>query len=93
MTTQLFSPKQVHQKIPIGHTVPSTSLPLASKNNTLPLLLPVTVVEDPEGVENMDIQVERKRRREDEIKKGSTSGILNQHFLSAGPGSQDCREQ
>jgi hypothetical protein len=34
--------------------------------------------------EDMEIQTEKKRRREEEAL---------QHFLTAGPGSQDCRDQ
>jgi hypothetical protein len=93
VTPQPFFPKQLDQNLPITPTVTPTTEPTVSNNNLVPLHLPVTVVDDPEGVENMDVQVERKRRREEEIKKGSRSDILNQHFLSAGPGSQDCREQ
>jgi 14-3-3 protein epsilon len=39
--------------------------------------------------EAMDLQTEKKRRREDEKK----DTVSTQHFLSAGPGSQACRDQ
>jgi 14-3-3 protein epsilon len=40
----------------------------------------------------MDIQTEKKRRRENEIEKDDDSTVV-QHFLTAGPGSQACRDQ
>ncbi|WJX38134.1 hypothetical protein P8452_25829 [Trifolium repens] len=40
----------------------------------------------------MEIQTEKKRRRENEQVKEDDSTIV-QHFLTAGPGSQDCRDQ
>jgi hypothetical protein len=39
-----------------------------------------------------DIQTEKKRRRENEIEKDDDSTVV-QHFLTAGPGSQACRDQ
>jgi hypothetical protein len=86
-------PKLVDQELSSVTAKPATQIPIVTQKNTVPLPFPVTVTDDSEGVENMEVQVERKRRREEEIKKCSTSGDLNQHFLSAGPGSQDCREQ
>jgi hypothetical protein len=41
------------------------------------------------STETMEVQLEKKRRREEE-KKDSDS---TQHFLTAGPGSQACRDQ
>jgi hypothetical protein len=41
----------------------------------------------------MEIQTEKKRRREEKNQSEQNDGELTQHFLSAGPGSQDCREQ
>jgi hypothetical protein len=43
--------------------------------------------------EEMEIQTEKKRRREEEKKSETSNNDLSQHFLSAGPGSQDCRDQ
>jgi hypothetical protein len=40
----------------------------------------------------MDIQTEKKRRRESE-KELDESANVNQHFLTAGPGSQACQDQ
>ncbi|XP_058759671.1 uncharacterized protein LOC131632982 [Vicia villosa] len=37
-------------------------------------------------------QMERKRRRESVSGSGSVESITSQHFLSARPGSQDCRD-
>jgi hypothetical protein len=42
---------------------------------------------------NMDTHTEKKRRREEKRQADSNDEDSNQHFLSAGPGSQDCREQ
>jgi hypothetical protein len=41
----------------------------------------------------MEAQSEKKRRREDKNQSEKNDEELTQHFLSAGPGSQDCREQ
>jgi hypothetical protein len=40
----------------------------------------------------MEIQTEKKRRREMEKEKEEHPTVI-QHFLTAGPGSQDCRDQ
>jgi 14-3-3 protein epsilon len=42
--------------------------------------------------DSMDIQTEKKRRREPEKEKEDHLSVT-QHFLTAGPGSQDCRDQ
>jgi hypothetical protein len=41
----------------------------------------------------METQTEKKRRREESNQMEKNDEELTQHFLSAGPGSQDCREQ
>ncbi|MCI50123.1 hypothetical protein A2U01_0071367, partial [Trifolium medium] len=46
-----------------------------------------------EEADDMEVQLERKRRREEETETNTVSVNLSQHFLSAGPGSQDCRDQ
>jgi 14-3-3 protein epsilon len=43
----------------------------------------------PENIVDMETQTEKKRRREEE----STATDKNEHFLTAGPGSQACRDQ
>jgi hypothetical protein len=43
--------------------------------------------------ENIETQAERKRRREEKNPCEKNVDETDQHFLSAGPGSQDCREQ
>jgi 14-3-3 protein epsilon len=53
----------------------------------------VTAEDSPDDTEDMETHVERKRRREEEIKNSAVVHDINQHFLSASPGSQDCREQ
>jgi 14-3-3 protein epsilon len=40
----------------------------------------------------MEAQAEKKRRRDNEDESVNTAN-LTQHFLTAGPGSQDCRDQ
>jgi 14-3-3 protein epsilon len=42
---------------------------------------------------DMDTQTERKRRREERNQTEKNDEETSQHFLSVGPGSQDCREQ
>ncbi|CAJ2667227.1 unnamed protein product [Trifolium pratense] len=43
---------------------------------------------------DMEVQVERKRRRAEGTSPEATNDLVQQHFLSAGPGSfQDCRDQ
>jgi hypothetical protein len=73
--------------------IPVSQPPLVGQKISVPLPFPVTVNDEPEDADNMDVQAERKRRREEETKKSVTNDEGNQHFLSAGPGIQDCREQ
>jgi hypothetical protein len=42
---------------------------------------------------NIDTHTEKKRRREEKRQSDSNDDDSNQHFLSAGPGSQDCRDK
>jgi 14-3-3 protein epsilon len=42
--------------------------------------------------DSMEVQTEKKRRREMEKEKEEHPTVI-QHFLTAGPGSQDCRDQ
>jgi 14-3-3 protein epsilon len=41
----------------------------------------------------MEFQTEKKRRRQEKNQPEKNDEQLTHHFLSAGPGSQDCREQ
>jgi 14-3-3 protein epsilon len=41
---------------------------------------------------SMEVQTEKKRRRDDGKEKEEAPTVI-QHFLTAGPGSQDCRDQ
>jgi 14-3-3 protein epsilon len=43
--------------------------------------------------EDMEVQSEKKRRREEESKADNDKNVTVQYFLSAGPGSQDCRDK
>jgi hypothetical protein len=93
VTTQPVLEKKIdHKKLPT-QIAPGTQFSPDYLTNHVPLPFPLNVADDTGSVDNMDIQFERKRRREEENKKESTSVDINQHFLSAGPGSQDCREQ
>jgi hypothetical protein len=38
-------------------------------------------------------QTEKKRRREEEKTTNIETSQITEHFLTAGPGSQDCRDQ
>jgi hypothetical protein len=42
-------------------------------------------------MEDMEVQGEKKRRREDDKHQVNNEEI--EHFLTTGPGSQDCRDQ
>jgi hypothetical protein len=62
-------------------------------NNTLHYTHdPVHTTDNANEPEGMEVHVERKRRRDAETKNNSVLDETPQHFLSAGPGSQDCRE-
>jgi hypothetical protein len=54
---------------------------------------PVTPKPNHDNAVDMEVQTEKKRRREEKNQSEQNDGELTQHFLSAGPGSQDCREQ
>jgi hypothetical protein len=54
---------------------------------------PETLNPNQNSADDMDTQTERKRQREARNQMEKTDEELSQHFLSAGPGSQDCREQ
>jgi hypothetical protein len=93
LTPQPFFPTTVGQRTSPSLTVPELQRPNICSNITDISTLPVTIIDDPDDSESMDIQVERKRRREEENKNRTELDNNVQHFLSAGPGSQDCREQ
>jgi hypothetical protein len=44
-------------------------------------------------VDDTEVQREKKRRREEEVLTGNEQIIESELFLTAGPGSQDCRNQ
>jgi hypothetical protein len=70
---------------------PVSTEPVLSLNRTDPG--PVTTTLNRDKAVDMDVQTEKKRRREEDNQSGKNDDDLSQHFLSAGPGSQDCREQ
>jgi hypothetical protein len=89
LTPQPAFSKTIDHKNSSFTSEPSVLILNDSTQNNSSIPFPVTIVDEPDDSEEMDIQVERKRRREEENKKRAHI----QHFLSAGPGSQDCREQ
>jgi hypothetical protein len=46
-----------------------------------------------ETLDDMETQTEKKRRREEENATSSVTVTDSEHFLTAGPGSQACRDQ
>jgi hypothetical protein len=46
-----------------------------------------------EKLVDMETQSEKKRRREEETSVNNDQSQATEHFLTAGPGSQDCRDQ
>jgi hypothetical protein len=46
-----------------------------------------------EELEEMEVQGEKKRRREKEVSINKVNSGVIEHFLTAGPGSQDCRDK
>jgi hypothetical protein len=55
---------------------------------------PTQTTNDPgcnQEMEDMEVQGEKKRRREDD--KNQVNNEETEHFLTAGPSSQDCRDQ
>jgi hypothetical protein len=80
-------------KLPDPHLTqirPDPKKPKITETETDPTLNPDKLATDQEK-EDMEVQGEKKRRREDEkfaVHIGET-----EHFLTAGPGSQDCRDQ
>jgi hypothetical protein len=44
-------------------------------------------------MEDMESQTEKKRRREDDKSVNNEKSQMMEHFLTAGPGSQACRDQ
>jgi hypothetical protein len=56
-----------------------------------PVILEPVLTRNPS--EDMEVQTEKKRRREDVKKETDGNSESSKHFLSAGPGSQACRDQ
>jgi hypothetical protein len=83
--------------LPLAYPITRT----AKNNNTSlkytrtgPKLDPNRLKKDPNQhlPESMEVQAEKKRRRDNEKEKKEDSTVI-QHFLTAGPGSQACRDQ
>jgi hypothetical protein len=73
------------------HLNPNPTGPILSLNRTGPG--PEITKQNHDDAVTMEVQIERKRRREEKNLTEKNDEELTQHFLSAGPGSQDCREQ
>jgi hypothetical protein len=69
---------------------PETKKPKIPRTETGPILNPTKLTENQEK-EDMEVQGEKKRRREDDMT--AVNNEETEHFLTAGPGSQDCRDQ
>jgi phage baseplate assembly protein W len=48
---------------------------------------------EPDNLEDMESQTEKKRRREEDISANNDNSQNYEHFLTTGPGSQACRDQ
>jgi hypothetical protein len=59
-------------------------------NPTQPLTKPLS---ESEKLDDMETQSEKKRRRDEETSDNNDQSQATEHFLTAGPGSQDCRDQ
>jgi hypothetical protein len=70
---------------------PNQTKPVLSLNRTGSG--PVTPKPNHDNAVDMEVQTEKKRRREEKNQSEKNGDELTQHFLSAGPGCQDCREQ
>jgi hypothetical protein len=64
------------------------------------ILIPTNPTQNPSGsatvsenIEDMDSQSEKKRRREEDNSTANKNSQTSEHFLTAGPGSQACRDQ
>jgi hypothetical protein len=64
-----------------------------TKTKTIPTQTRSTHVTCHANSDAMDSQSEKKRRREDEQSTSNTNLSHTEHFLTAGPGSQACRDQ
>jgi hypothetical protein len=74
----------------ITQSKPDIKKPKITMTETNPTLNPNKIATNQEKVD-MEVQGEKKRRREDE--KSAVNNEGTEHFLTAGPGSQDCRDQ
>jgi 14-3-3 protein epsilon len=97
--TQSIS-NQTHPTKKQNRPDPLMTQPHLNRNPTEPILSlnrtgpgPETTKQNHDDAVTMEVQIERKRRREEKNLTEKNDEELTQHFLSAGPGSQDCREQ
>jgi hypothetical protein len=64
-----------------------------SDPKTTPTQNPIPKTLTQHDTQNIDVQGEKKRRRDEEKPTHSFINEESMHFLSAGPGSQDCQDQ
>jgi hypothetical protein len=76
-----------------NQTYPNFNLTNTTATTTRTELGPVIPNPTRDSAVDMDSHTEKKRRREEKRQADNNDEESNQHFLSAGPGSQDCREQ
>jgi hypothetical protein len=89
----------VIRPVSITNTDPSLQRNRPEKKQKIPTLIPnpTHTTLDPslthECSEDMEALIEKKRRREEEVEDNTGKLKEVEHFLTAGPGSQACRDQ
>jgi hypothetical protein len=87
------SKKPTHSDPNSNHLYPSPN-PINPSNSLIRTDPDPTMLNPTRGsAMDMETITERKRRREEKKQADNIDEDSNQHFLSAGPGTQDCREQ
>jgi hypothetical protein len=95
----LTKPHQLNRHVPPPTTEPilnrskpdkKTKLATTHADPTQFTSAPTIAQEIPE---DMETQSDKKRRREEECSNDSMNELATEHFLTAGPGSQACRDQ
>jgi hypothetical protein len=81
--TNLPNPQNIQPRPDLKKLKLNLPAPNPTQDPNVPVSKPV--------MEDMEVQGEKKRRREDDKLQENSEEI--EHFLTAGPGSQDCRDQ
>jgi 14-3-3 protein epsilon len=90
--THINRPSPTHTPDPISTQPRPEKKPkfVLVPNPTQDVPVPVKTLEN---MEDMESQTEKKRRREDDKSVNNEKSQMMEHFLTAGPGSQACRDQ